>query len=53
MDKRKVLYKLGEWSADPIDSKMCMKIIDFIEDERPFDRIIMRLLRYAENGNFK
>jgi len=53
MDRKKVLYELGEWSADPIDASMCMKIINLIENERPFGRIILRLLRFAENGNFK
>jgi len=53
VDRKKVLHELGEWSADPIDAPMCMKIINLIENERPFGRIIMRLLRFAENGNFK
>ncbi len=53
MDKRRVLYELGEWTADPFDSKICMKLIHYIEDETPIGRILIRLLKFAENGNFR
>ena len=53
MDKRRVLYELSEWTVDPFDSEICMKLINDIEDETPFGRILISLLKFAENGNFR
>ena len=53
MNKSKVLSELGEWTADPLDSKLAMHLIDSIQENKPMGRIVMRLLEFAENGNFK
>lgn len=53
MDKRKVLYELGERTADPFEAQYCLKLIDSIENDTRMGKIIMQLLEYAENGNFK
>jgi len=53
MDKKKILYELGEWTADPFKSQLSMKLIDSIENESPMGKIILELIKFAENGNFK
>ena len=53
MDKVKVLFELGERTADPFESAHCMKLIDAIEHDTRMGKIIISLLKYAENGNFK
>ena len=53
MDKIKVLCELGEWTSDPFKSQLSMKLIDFIENESPMGKIILELIKFAENGNFK
>jgi len=53
MDKRKVLCELDKWTADPFKSQLSMKLIDLIENESPMGKILIQLLEYAENGNFK
>jgi len=53
MDKLKVLQTLGDWTADPFYAQTCMKIIEFIDEDRPFGRIILRIIRFAEQGAFK
>lgn len=53
MDKRKVIYELGERTTDPLESAYCMKLIEAIEDDNRMGKIIIQLLEYAENGNFK
>jgi len=30
-----------------------MKLIDSIENESPMGKIILKLIKFAENGNFK
>lgn len=53
VDKRKVLHELGEWTADPLESKLSMNLIDSIDNNSPMGRMIIKLLEFAENGNFK
>ncbi len=53
MNKKKVLYELGECTANPFESQLSMKLIDSIENESPMGKIIIRLLEYAESGVFK
>jgi len=54
MERKKVLYELGERTADPLESQQCMRLIDSIEDPKSrMGKIIMQLLIQAENGNFK
>jgi len=53
MNKNQVILLLRDWSGDQIDAPMCMKLIELFENDRPFGRIILRLLRFAENGMFK
>lgn len=53
MDKRKVLYELSERTADPFESSYCLRLMDSIENDTHMGKIIIQLLEYAENGNFK
>ncbi len=53
MDKRKVIYELGERTADPFESPYCMKLIESIENNNRMGKIITQLLESAEKGQFK
>ena len=53
MNKRKVLCELSERTADPFESKYCMKLIDSIEDNDRMGKILIQLLELAEKGHFK
>ncbi len=53
VDKRKVLYELGEWTDNPLESQLAMKLIDSIDNNSPMGKMVIKLLEFAENGNFK
>ena len=52
MDKRKVIFWLGEEAADPFQHDACMLLIDRIEKESPLGKIIIELLELSEKGKF-
>lgn len=53
MDKQKVLNELGERTADPMSAEACKAVIGWIDNNRPMGKLILDLLAFAENGNFK
>lgn len=54
MDKRKLLYELGERTANPLEAEQCKTLIKSIENEKShMGKIIIELLEDAEEGAFK
>ena len=54
MQVNKLLTELGNRTADPFESKICMDLIHAIEDSKSrLGKIIIQLITDAEKGKFK
>ena len=53
VNKSKVLHTLSEWTDEPTISDLCANTVYAIDTETPAGKLIMRLLRFAEMGDFK